>query len=344
MKNILVTGAAGFIGSEFVRIMAQEHPEYNIISFDKLTYAGNTDNLLPLKDVANHTFVQGDIADLEGVRGVFEANEIDTVVNFAAESHVDRSILEPEAFITTDVFGVYRLLEASRQHGIERFLQVSTDEVYGDVEEGFSLESDAFLPNSPYAASKASGELMVRSYNVTYGMDTVISRGSNTYGQYQYPEKLIPLFITEALEDNPLPVYGDGMQVRDWLHVEDHARGVMQVLFEGKSGEAYNIAGEDVRHNIDVIKLLLSIMEKPESLITYVRDREGHDRRYAMNADKAKDELGWVRRHTFEEGLAQTVQWYIDNEWWWRKIKTGEYLEYYKTQYAERLADAGKES
>ncbi|MEO1289657.1 MAG: GDP-mannose 4,6-dehydratase, partial [Chloroflexota bacterium] len=260
--------------------------------------------------------------------------------NFAAESHVDRSILDPEAFIRTDVFGVYRLLEASRQHGIGRFMQVSTDEVYGDVEEGFSIESDPFLPNSPYASSKASGELMVRSYHVTYGMDTVISRGSNTYGPYQYPEKLIPLFITEALEDRDLPVYGDGMQVRDWLHVEDHARGVIQVLFEGKSGEAYNIAGEDVRHNIDVIKLLLQLMDKPESLIKYVRDREGHDRRYAMNADKAKNELGWERKHTFEDGLAQTIQWYKDNEWWWRKIKTGEYLEYYKKQYAERLSES----
>ena len=342
MKNILVTGAAGFIGSEFVRIMANEHSELNVISFDKLTYAGNTDNLLPLKDLSNHHFVQGDIADLEGVRGVFEEHNIDTVVNFAAESHVDRSILDPEAFIRTDVFGVYRLLEASRQHGIGRFMQVSTDEVYGDVEEGFSVETDTFLPNSPYASSKASGELMVRSYKVTYGMDTVISRGSNTYGPYQYPEKLIPLFITEALEDNDLPVYGDGMQVRDWLHVEDHARGVMKVLFEGKSGEAYNIAGEDVRYNIDVIKLLLELMDKPESLIKYVRDREGHDRRYAMNADKAKNELGWERKHTFEEGLAQTIQWYKDNEWWWRKIKTGEYLDYYKQQYAERLATSDK--
>lgn len=339
MKNIFITGGAGFIGSEFVRIMVNEHPEYNIVTFDKLTYAGNTDNLLPIENTSNHTFVQGDIADLEGVLGVFEEHKIDTVVNFAAESHVDRSILEPEAFITTDVFGVYRLLEASRQHGIGRFLQVSTDEVYGDVEEGFSVEDDPFLPNSPYAASKASGELMIRSYQVTYGMDTVISRGSNTYGPYQYPEKLIPFFVTEALEDRPLPLYGDGMQVRDWLHVEDHARGIMHVLHEGKTGEAYNIAGEDIRHNIDVVKLMLEILGKPESLIKYVRDREGHDRRYAMNADKATA-LGWERRHTFEEGLKQTIQWYIDNEWWWQKIKTGEYLEYYKQQYGERLAKA----
>jgi dTDP-glucose 4,6-dehydratase len=262
-------------------------------------------------------------------------------VNFAAESHVDRSILDPEAFIRTDVFGVYRLLEASRQHGIKRFLQVSTDEVYGDIDEGFSVETDPFLPNSPYASSKAGGELMVRSYHVTYGMDTVITRGSNTYGPYQYPEKLIPLFVTEAFEDRNLPLYGDGMQVRDWLHVEDHARGIMLILHEGKSGESYNIAGEDVRHNIDVVKLMLQLMGKPESLIKFVRDREGHDRRYAMKADKAQA-LGWERRHTFEEGLAQTIQWFRDNEWWWRKIKTGEYLEFYKQQYAQRLAEADK--
>jgi dTDP-glucose 4,6-dehydratase len=339
VKNILVTGGAGFIGSEFVRILVNEHPEYNVISYDKLTYAGNTDNLLTLKNAKNHFFVQGDIADLEGTRGVFEQYNVDTVVNFAAESHVDRSILDPEAFIRTDVFGVYRLLEASRQHGIGRFLQVSTDEVYGDIDEGYSVETDAFLPNSPYASSKAGGELMVRSYHVTYGMDTVVTRGSNTYGPYQYPEKLVPLFITEALEDRHLPIYGDGMQVRDWLHVEDHARGVLLVLEKGISGESYNIAGEDVRHNIDVIKLMLKLMGKPESLIKYVRDREGHDRRYAMNADKAKA-LGWERQHSFEEGLAQTIQWFKDNEWWWRKIKTGEYLEYYKQQYAERLANA----
>jgi dTDP-glucose 4,6-dehydratase len=340
MKNILVTGGAGFIGSEFVRILVTEHAEYNVITYDKLTYAGNLDNLKPIMDADNHTFVQGDIADLEGVRGTFEAHDIDTVVNFAAESHVDRSILDPEAFIRTDVFGVYRLLEASRQHGIDRFLQVSTDEVYGDVESGFSVEDDHFLPNSPYAASKASGELMVRSYHVTYGMDTVITRGSNTYGPYQYPEKLIPFFVTEALDDKPLPVYGDGKQTRDWLHVEDHARGVLLALHEGESGAAYNIAGEDLRQNIDVTHMILDILDKPDSLIKHVPDREGHDRRYAMNAEKLRGELGWERLHTFEDGLEQTIQWYVDNDWWWRKIKTGEYLEYYKKQYAERLSKA----
>lgn len=343
MKNILVTGGAGFIGSAFVRHMVRTYPQYHIVTFDKLTYAGNLDNLLPVKDASNHSFERGDIADREAVRAAFEQYQIDTVVNFAAESHVDRSILDPDAFIRTDVVGVYTLLEAARQHGVGRFVQVSTDEVYGDVHEGFSMENDPFLPNSPYAASKASGELMVRAYQVTYGMDTVVTRGSNTYGPYQYPEKLIPFFITEALDDRPLPVYGDGLQVRDWLYVDDHARGVDVALHHGKTGEAYNVAGEDLRFNIDVTRRLLSLLGKPETLIRHVPDREGHDRRYAMKADKLKA-LGWQREFDYEAGLEATVNWYRANEWWWRKIKTGEYLEYYKKQYAERLAAADPSS
>lgn len=339
MKTILVTGGAGFIGSAFVRRMVSQHPELHIITYDKLTYAGNLDNLLPVKEAPNHQFVRGDIADREVVRDTLKHYGVDTIVNFAAESHVDRSILDPDAFIRTDIVGVYTLLDEARQHGIGRFVQVSTDEVYGDIHEGYSVETDPFMPNSPYAASKAGGEMMVRSYQVTYGMDTVVTRGSNTYGPYQYPEKLIPFFVTEALDGRPLPVYGDGKQVRDWLHVEDHASGVETVLFKGKTGEAYNIAGENTRHNIDVTKMLLAILGKDESLIKYVPDRPGHDRRYAMRADKLKA-LGWERQHSFETGLQATAQWYQDNEWWWRKIKTGEYLEYYKRQYAERLASA----
>lgn len=339
MKNILVTGAAGFIGSAFARYMVTNYPHYNIIVYDKLTYAGNLDNLLPISDEENYRFERGDIAHRETVRRVLQTYDIDTIVNFAAESHVDRSILDPDAFIHTDVAGVYVLLDEARKHGVGRFLQVSTDEVYGDVSEGFSVETDKFLPNSPYAASKAAGELMVRAYHVTYGMDTIITRGSNTYGPYQYPEKLLPLFITEAIDDNPLPLYGDGMQIRDWLYVDDHVTGIDVALHKGVSGEAYNIAGENEKHNIHVVKAMLHLLEKPESLIKHVPDRPGHDRRYAMNCDKLRA-LGWERRYTFEQGLEATVNWYKKNEWWWRKIKTGEYLAYYKQQYAERLANA----
>ncbi len=339
MKNILVTGGAGFIGSTFIRHMAATYPDYNIICYDKLTYAGNIDNLLPVSDEENYRFERGDVADRLALRRVLRHYAIDTIVNFAAESHVDRSILDPDAFIHTDVVGAYILLDEGRKHGIGRFCQVSTDEVYGDIEDGYSLEDDRFLPNSPYAASKAGGELMVRAYSVTYGMDTVITRGSNTYGPYQFPEKLIPFFTTEAIDDNPLPVYGDGKQIRDWLYVDDHARGVDKVLHAGLSGEAYNLAGEDQRFNLEVTRRILQLLGKPESLIRFVPDREGHDRRYAMSAAKAR-ELGWRLEVDFEAGLEATVRWYSDNDWWWRKIKTGEYLDFYRLQYAERLAAA----
>ena len=337
MKNILVTGGAGFIGSAFLRHMVAHYPNYHLVCFDKLTYAGNVDNLLPVSDAENYSFERGDIADRRAVQRVLGDYAIDTVVNFAAESHVDRSILEPDAFIHTDVVGAYILLDEGRKHGIERFCQVSTDEVYGDIECGLSAEHDRFLPNSPYAASKAGGELMVRAYAVTYGMDTVITRGSNTYGPYQYPEKLVPFFATEAMDGRPLPLYGDGKQIRDWLHVDDHARGVDCILHFGEAGEAYNLAGENQRHNIDVTRRILDLLGKAHSLIRHVPDREGHDRRYAMTAEKARA-LGWRRQFDFDQGLEATVRWYQENEWWWRKIKTGEYLDYYERQYAERLA------
>jgi dTDP-glucose 4,6-dehydratase len=337
MKNILVTGGAGFIGSAFVRRMIRKHPEFKLVVFDKMTYAGNMDNLLPISEAPNFRFVQGDIADREAVRSAFETQGIDTVVNFAAETHVDRSILSPDAFIFSNVVGVNALLDSAVKHKIERFVHVSTDEVYGDVEEGFSVENDPFAPRSPYAASKASGDLMVRAYHVTYGLNTVVTRGSNTYGPYQYPEKIIPFFVTEALDDRPLPVYGDGKQIRDWLHVEDHAGGVEAALMNGAPGEAYNIAGETLQHNINVTKRILKLLGKPESLIKHVPDREGHDRRYAMNCDKLKA-LGWTRDYNFDNGLESTINWYKESEWWWRKIKTGEYLEYYKRQYGARLA------
>ena len=337
MKNILVTGAAGFIGSAFVRYMVAKYPHYNIIAFDKLTYAGNLANLAPVDDEENYRFERGDIADRETVQRVLKQYDVDTVVNFAAESHVDRSILDPDAFVHTDVVGVYILLDEGRKHGLERFVQVSTDEVYGDIHEGFSKEDDNFLPNSPYAASKAGGELMVRAYHVTHGMNTVVTRGSNTFGPYQYPEKLLPLFITEALDEKSLPLYGDGMQVRDWLFVEDHVTGIDVALHKGEPGEAYNVAGENQQHNINVVKMMLELLGKPESLIKHVPDREGHDRRYAMNCDKLRA-LGWQRQYDFESALKATVEWYKNNESWWREIKTGEYLEYFKRQYAGRLA------
>jgi dTDP-glucose 4,6-dehydratase len=339
MKNILVTGGAGFIGSAFVRYMVDKYPGYNIIVYDKLTYAGNLDNLLTVSDEPNYRFERGDIADRETVRRVFDEYDIDTVVNFAAESHVDRSILAPDAFIHTDVVGTYILLDESRKRTLERFVQVSTDEVYGDIDEGYSVEDDKFAPNSPYAASKAGGELMVRAYFVTYGMNAVVTRGSNTFGPYQYPEKLIPFFTTEAIENRPLPVYGDGKQVRDWLYVDDHASGIDVALHKGKPGEAYNIAGENQRYNIDVTHRILDLLGKPHSLIKHVPDREGHDRRYAMNCNKLRA-LGWERQYTFETAVEATVQWYKDNVWWWEKIKTGAYLDYYKAQYAARLAAA----
>lgn len=336
MKNILVTGGAGFIGSAFVRYMIDAYPDYHVVVLDKLTYAGNLDNLLPVRDNPRYRFERADIADRAAVERIVEQHGIDTIVNFAAETHVDRSILQPDAFIYTDVVGVYVLLEMVRQKGVQRLLHVSTDEVYGDIPQGYSVETDPFAPNSPYAASKAGAELMIRAYYQTYGLNVVVTRGSNTFGPYQYPEKLMSLFITEAIDNRPLPLYGDGRQVRDWLYVLDHVTGIDTVLHKGVAGEAYNIAGENERPNIDVVLALLKELGKPESLIRHVADRPGHDRRYAMNCDKLRA-LGWQRQHSFEEALRETVAWYVQNEWWWRKIKTGEYLEYYKTQYASRL-------
>jgi dTDP-glucose 4,6-dehydratase len=339
MKNILVTGGAGFIGSNYVRYALQAHPGWHVIVLDKLTYAGNLDNL---RDVAEafkgrYTFVRGDIADREVVFETIRQHRVHAIVNFAAESHVDRSILNPDAFIMTDVYGTYVLLEAARELNVERFHQVSTDEVYGDVPEGRSTEDDPLKPNSPYAASKAAAELLIRAYRVTYNLPVTITRGSNTFGPYQYPEKLLPLFITNAIDDQPLPLYGDGMQVRDWLYVMDHVQGIDLVLTRGEVGEAYNLGGENERHNIDVVRMMLAILGKPESLIRHVADRPGHDRRYALDTRKARA-LGWAPRSDFESALRETVEWYVNNSWWWRKIKSGDFKEFYRRQYAERLA------
>jgi len=342
MKNILVTGGAGFIGSNYVRYALQAHPDWHVIVLDKLTYAGNLDNLCDVAEAfkGRYAFVHGDIADREVVFDAIRQHRIHAIVNFAAESHVDRSILNPDAFIVTDVYGTYVLLEAACELGIERFHQVSTDEVYGDVPEGYSREDDRLEPNSPYAASKASAELLIRAYRVTYNLPVTITRGSNTFGPYQYPEKLLPLFITNAIDDQPLPLYGDGRQVRDWLYVMDHVQGIDLVLTRGEVGEAYNLGGENERHNIDVVRMMLAILGKPESLIRHVADRPGHDRRYALDTGKARA-LGWAPRSDFEAALRETVDWYVHNAWWWRKIKSGEFKEFYRRQYAERLAQAG---
>ncbi len=335
MKSILVTGGAGFIGSNFCRYMLEKYPDYSIIVLDALTYAGNMDNLADLMGNPRFTFHHGDIRDREVVESLM--CDVDAVVNFAAESHVDRSIADPGDFVLTDVFGVFILLEAAKKRGLARFLHVSTDEVYGSIEEGSFKESDALTPNSPYSASKAGGELFARSYFATYGMPIIITRGSNNFGPYQYPEKLIPLFITNALEDKQLPVYGNGMQVRDWIYVLDHCEGIDVALHKGQLGEAYNVGGSNERTNLHITKAILSILGKPESLIKYVEDRPGHDQRYSIDCSKL-NALGWKPRHDFDEALEKTVKWYVENGAWWRRIKDhqAEYQAFTREWYGNR--------
>jgi dTDP-glucose 4,6-dehydratase len=342
-KRLLVTGGAGFIGSCYVRDVLARRDGTEITVLDKLTYAGNEANLAPIGDDAEMAgrlrFIRGDIADA-AIAGPLVA-EAEAVVNFAAESHVDRSILDPEAFLRTGVIGVHVLLEAVRAAPRPtRFLQVSTDEVYGSVEDGHSREDDPLRPRSPYAAAKAAGELLVRSYIVTHGVDAVVTRGSNTYGPYHHPEKLIPLFVTNAIDDQPLPLYGDGLQRRDWLHVADHAAAVDHVLRHGATGETYNIPGGVEMANRDVVALLLDRLGKPWSLVHHVEDRPGHDRRYAMDGTRLAD-LGWRPRTSFEDGLAHTVDWYVANEAWWRAARSGDWDAYYERQYGSRLRSAG---
>lgn len=342
MKNIMVTGGAGFIGSNFVAYLLRKYPEYRVVVYDKLTYAGNLDNLLEVSDDPRYHFVRGDICEPEPVAATIEQFEIDTIVNFAAETHVDRSIMDPDAFIRTDVYGTYVLLEAARRYGLERFHQISTDEVYGHIPEGqSSLETDPLAPRSPYAASKASGDLMVNAYFVTYELPVTLSRGSNNIGPYQYPEKVVPLFTTNALEHEPLPVYGDGRQKREYQYVLDHCEAVDLVLHQGKLGEVYNIGTAEAMENLRMVEILLDELDRPRSLIRHVRDRPGHDRRYSLNIDKIRA-LGWQPRHTPEEAIRKTVAWYRDNEWWWRKIKSGDFQAYYETQYGDRLQEAGE--
>ncbi len=340
MKKIMVTGGAGFIGANFVLHLMRTYDQYEIVVFDKLTYAGNTDNLLDVSDEPGFTFIKGDICDPAAVADAIEQHGIDTIVNFAAETHVDRSILDPDAFVQTSVYGTYVLLEAAKKYGLERFHQISTDEVYGDIPEGLSsIESDPLRPRSPYAASKASADLMVQAYHITYGLPTTITRGSNNIGPYQYPEKVLPLFTTNALDDKPLPVYGDGRQKREYQYVVDHCEAIELVLHRGQIGEIYNIGTGIEVENLQMVEILLDTLGKPRSLIRHVTDRAGHDRRYSLDISKIKA-LGWEPRHSPAEAIALSVAWYRDNDWWWRKVRDRAFDEYYQTQYGHRLRES----
>lgn len=326
--RLLITGGAGFIGSNFIHYMMREHPSYSLINIDLLTYAGNLDNLKDLDSSARYRFVHADIANQAAMEPLFIAG-VDAVVNFAAESHVDRSILDPGIFVQTNILGTQILLELARKYKVERFLQVSTDEVYGTLgDTGLFSEHSPLAANSPYSASKASADMMVRAYHETFGLDVNITRCSNNYGPYQFPEKLIPLMISNALDSKPLPVYGDGLNVRDWLYVEDHCHAIDLVLHKGRSGEVYNVGGNNERTNLDVVRTILAEMRKPESLITFVGDRLGHDRRYAIDATKISRELGWSPKFNYESGVRKTIQWYMDNGAWLERIATGAYQEH----------------
>lgn len=333
--KIFVTGGAGFIGSNFIRHTLAQHPDYSIVNFDKLTYAGNLANLDAVENNPKYRFVKGDICDTAAVDQAMAGCE--AVVHFAAESHVDRSIYEPAASIETNVKGTFILLQVARKVGIRRFVHISTDEVYGDMAAGaFADENSPLQPSSPYSSSKAGSDLLVRSYVRTYGFPALITRSSNNYGPFQFPEKFLPLMITNALDDKPLPIYGDGKQQRDWLHVEDNCRGILAVLERGRIGEVYNIGGLDVEENLTMAHRLLRVMGKPETLLAYVKDRPGHDRRYALTCDKMERDLGWKPEISLEQGLLQTVDWYRKNTKWMAGVRGGEYLSYYEKYYENR--------
>lgn len=340
MENLLITGGAGFIGSNFVHHILSKYPDCKVIVYDKLTYAGNLDNLQDVADDPRYSFVRGDICDMELVGEVVQEHKVDGIVNFAAETHVDRSILEAGSFIQTDVYGTHILLEAVRKFGLRRMVHISSDEVYGSVVEGSSVETDNLLPNSPYSASKAGGDLMCRAYYVTYGVPVVITRGSNNFGPYQYPEKVVPLFITNALDDKPLPLYGDGLNVRDWLYVVDHCEAIDLMLQEGQDGEIYNVGSNSELTNLELTETILELMGKPKSLIQFVEDRPGHDRRYSLDSTKTH-KLGWRPNHAFENALEGTVRWYTEHRWWWEKIRSGAYDSYYERQYGTRRVLTG---
>lgn len=338
--NILVTGGAGFIGSNFVYYMLKKYPDYEIVCLDALTYAGNLETLENALKNPKFKFIKGDISDRNLVFELFENEKFDIVVNFAAESHVDRSIEDPGVFLKTNILGTQILMDACRKYGIKRYHQVSTDEVYGDLPldrpDLFFTEETPIHTSSPYSASKASADLLVQAYHRTYGLPVTISRCSNNYGPYHFPEKLIPLMIANALNNKPLPVYGKGENVRDWLYVEDHCSAIDLIIHKGRVGEVYNIGGHNEKSNIYIVKKILELLEKPESLITYVTDRKGHDLRYAIDPTKIHNELGWLPQTKFDDGIVKTVKWYLDNKFWWENIISGEYQEYYKRMYGER--------
>ncbi len=337
MKNILVTGGAGFIGSNFINHILDERDDYNIINLDKLTYAGNLENLKLSEDKKNYRFVKGGICNYELVDYLFQKFQIKFVINFAAESHVDRSILGSKVFYETNVIGTNVLLEVSRRRGIEKFLQVSTDEVYGSLgAEGLFTETTPLSPNSPYSSSKAAADMMVQAFYHTYGMPVVTTRCSNNYGPFQFPEKLIPLMIINSLNNKKLPVYGDGMNVRDWIYVIDHNKAIALVFEKGKEGEVYNIGASNEMPNIKIIKLILSHLNKSEELIEYIKDRPGHDRRYAIDSSKIQNELGWKPEFSFEQAIGKTIDWYLEKKQWWARIISGDYLKYYDLQYNKR--------
>ena len=338
--TLIVTGGAGFIGSNFIFYMLKEHPEDNVLCLDKLTYAGNLSTLEPVMENPNFRFVKADICDREAVYALFEEEHPDVVVNFAAESHVDRSIENPEVFLRTNIEGAAVLMDACRKYGIQRYHQVSTDEVYGDLPldrpDLFFTEETPIHTSSPYSSSKAGADLLVLAYHRTYGLPVTISRCSNNYGPYHFPEKLLPLMIINALHDKSLPVYGEGINVRDWLYVEDHCRAIDLIVRKGTVGEVYNVGGHNEMRNIDIVKLICKELGKPESLITHVTDRAGHDMRYAIDPSKIHAELGWLPETKFEDGIKKTIQWYLDNEDWWQPIVSGEYMDYYEKMYGDR--------
>lgn len=336
MKKILVTGGAGFIGSNFVHYMLDYHDDCYITNVDLLTYAGNLENLSLIHNHPRYQFVKADIVDYKNISQIVSQG-YDAIVNFAAESHVDRSIEDPGIFVRTNVLGTQTLLECAKRSGVKKFLQVSTDEVYGSLgPEGYFTEGSPLCPSSPYSASKTAADHLVLAYGHTFGLNVNITRCSNNYGPYQFPEKLIPLMISNALEDKALPVYGDGLNIRDWLHVKDHCRAIDIVLREANSGEVYNIGGNNERANIEIVRTILQYLGKFESLITYIKDRPGHDRRYAIDPSKIKKDLGWEPKYTFEQGIKKTIEWYCNNREWWQKIKSGEYMNYYDRMYNQR--------